>query len=416
MTSDSVEAGCSEVYEDVYPSAEELLMENSMPPLCNVCGRSFSNVNALRMHLVKSHDIVESAADSRLRHRSSNSEKGLSRKFHCPFMNCRCTRLNISFKSFKLLRQHALKVHNEKSLKCSLCNMAEFSLARDLKYHQRWRCLKRDSADKVVHEKLVKRHCNSPRPNKPVTEKTNAKNQMGLSSAKNKIKEREKVLPQKFLIVHRVIPLSLLSRSKFVPILPRTQHQRCNCGKSSVTTAKSSTQTDSVLQSDDIIDPLFQSTLDGSIIGNETSLSHQSISLISPGFSHVSSQASFPLMQIDVPVYETSDFHCQTCLPIGVESGTQIYPNDAVLHNAGSSERAVMTDSFVHGGDNSDTFGGFVSVATSTRQVESSVDSLDIDELLRHMETQTPGLFFNDALTQTADDLLNTCDPEWSAL
>lgn len=44
---------------------------------CNFCDQIFKNTNALRMHLVKTHNFIKSFSDIKLRHRlKKNSLKG----------------------------------------------------------------------------------------------------------------------------------------------------------------------------------------------------------------------------------------------------------------------------------------------------------------------------------------------------
>lgn len=62
--------------EDLYKHTEELDLN------CDQCHRGFKNINALRMHKVKTHNQVSTESDFRLRYRRQNPQKGLLNSLH----------------------------------------------------------------------------------------------------------------------------------------------------------------------------------------------------------------------------------------------------------------------------------------------------------------------------------------------
>uniref|UniRef100_A0A183UWN7 C2H2-type domain-containing protein n=1 Tax=Toxocara canis TaxID=6265 RepID=A0A183UWN7_TOXCA len=123
-------------FVDIRVSSEELAAVGASTG-CERCNRAFDNLNALRMHLVKTHNVVRSDADSRLFHRTPNLQKVahpggvecagyfwnksvfscVERRYYCPVKECRYNGGARYFSAYKLLHQHYKKVHMKKSLR-----------------------------------------------------------------------------------------------------------------------------------------------------------------------------------------------------------------------------------------------------------------------------------------------------------
>ncbi|XGW27797.1 hypothetical protein V3C99_007963 [Haemonchus contortus] len=123
---------------DVYPTRDEII-SNESDLQCPRCGKSFSNTSARRLHVVKTHGVLSCEGDKRIYERTSD---GLPRTYiyHCPAEGCR--KRDLRFEGMRNLKQHYIRVHTEKSIKCR-CG-ALFALQKDLLYHQKKRCLLRD--------------------------------------------------------------------------------------------------------------------------------------------------------------------------------------------------------------------------------------------------------------------------------
>uniref|UniRef100_A0A1I7WF40 C2H2-type domain-containing protein n=1 Tax=Heterorhabditis bacteriophora TaxID=37862 RepID=A0A1I7WF40_HETBA len=125
---------CTQVI-DLYPSEEEIIVKDD-DLKCNHCEKRFSNSSAKRMHLVKTHRIIECEEDRRLYDRSVSR---IVRTFiyHCPVEGC--LRRDVKFEGMRNLKQHYIRVHTIKTLLCK-CG-GKFALEKDLFYHQKTRCV-----------------------------------------------------------------------------------------------------------------------------------------------------------------------------------------------------------------------------------------------------------------------------------
>ncbi|OWF45089.1 ATM interactor-like [Mizuhopecten yessoensis] len=104
---------------------------NEPCPLEN-CGQIFSNTSCLRMHVTKTHGIVQKSSSARDKDKSAN----LPIEYHCPKTSCPYSLSSPRhFSSMKLLKQHYSKVHAEKKHKCEKCG-AGFGLSRDKERHE----------------------------------------------------------------------------------------------------------------------------------------------------------------------------------------------------------------------------------------------------------------------------------------
>ncbi|CDW54128.1 hypothetical protein TTRE_0000239701 [Trichuris trichiura] len=109
--------------------------DGTAAPLCEICGIRFKNVAAKHLHQRKSH-----FNGSLL---SGNGKRccltGPKVSFFCPISNCKRAKeatVQLPFASMRLVKQHYLKVHGDRSLLCSICGFRRFSLPRDLRYHE----------------------------------------------------------------------------------------------------------------------------------------------------------------------------------------------------------------------------------------------------------------------------------------
>ncbi|XP_022904127.1 uncharacterized protein [Onthophagus taurus] len=97
----------------VYPTVEELNKTGITAIHCpeQGCVSVFKSDSNLNLHLAKTHkkaDVLK--------------RESVQREYHCPEMKCVYHKTKY-FKSFKLLKQHYLKVHTEKMFECCSCNM-----------------------------------------------------------------------------------------------------------------------------------------------------------------------------------------------------------------------------------------------------------------------------------------------------
>ncbi|XP_019866699.1 ATM interactor isoform X2 [Aethina tumida] len=93
--------------EKIYPKIEELTTFNNKVqcPEEN-CGKFFSSEANLQLHQVKSHNKTELWS--------------IKKEFHCPEQTCIYHKTK-SFKSIKPLKQHYMKTHMQKTIKCTKC-------------------------------------------------------------------------------------------------------------------------------------------------------------------------------------------------------------------------------------------------------------------------------------------------------
>lgn len=110
------------------PTVAELLAPVG-PSVCTepLCGRRFTNSNALYLHVTRHHQ-----------------KKALQRRvppeygrllYICPAQQCISTKSH--FSSFKAVKQHYLKLHAQKTHKCGRCNSAAFATAALLRAHEK---------------------------------------------------------------------------------------------------------------------------------------------------------------------------------------------------------------------------------------------------------------------------------------
>ncbi|EYB84588.1 hypothetical protein Y032_0314g2246 [Ancylostoma ceylanicum] len=91
---------------DVYPTEEEIV-RNEGELICQLCGKSFSNISARRLHTVKTHGILSCEGDRRI---FEKVRDGHSRTYiyHCPAEPCR--KKSLSFDGMRNLKQHYFRV------------------------------------------------------------------------------------------------------------------------------------------------------------------------------------------------------------------------------------------------------------------------------------------------------------------
>lgn len=110
----------------ITPTRESLLKRTG-PIKCTEknCTSVVDSESHLNMHLAKKHGMEHLL------------KKPISKKqFHCPETDC-CYNTKMHFKQLKLLKQHYVKVHAEKSQVCEMCGKG-FSAESALKYHEEY--------------------------------------------------------------------------------------------------------------------------------------------------------------------------------------------------------------------------------------------------------------------------------------
>lgn len=95
---------------NIYPTSEELLTISNCVgcPECNMTFRSTSN---LTLHLTKTHQRTSLEKLDPLQ----------IKLYHCPETKCNYNTILKPFRTYKLLKQHYLKVHAVKQLSCAIC-------------------------------------------------------------------------------------------------------------------------------------------------------------------------------------------------------------------------------------------------------------------------------------------------------
>lgn len=94
----------------VYPTPQELMKVNSLLHCTEEgCSSIFSSESNLNLHLIKTHK----------KENIWSTDKS-SKEYHCPEISCIYNNQKF-FKTLKLLKQHYLKVHAEKTFQCNSC-------------------------------------------------------------------------------------------------------------------------------------------------------------------------------------------------------------------------------------------------------------------------------------------------------
>ncbi|KHJ43732.1 hypothetical protein D918_06237 [Trichuris suis] len=126
--------------------------DGTAAPLCEICGTRFRNIAAKHLHQRKSH-----FNGSLLSGKSKCCRlTGPKVSFFCPIANCKRAneaKVQLPFASMRLVKQHYLKVHGERSLLCSICGFRRFSLPRDLRYHENRCGIESDQIDDSVRSR-----------------------------------------------------------------------------------------------------------------------------------------------------------------------------------------------------------------------------------------------------------------------
>lgn len=79
------------VVEEIYPSVDELTrIETEIPCHVQGCSKIFLSSSALRMHVIKTHNMFANDVEKRLFSRlNSSSKKSTTKKvFYCPINDC----------------------------------------------------------------------------------------------------------------------------------------------------------------------------------------------------------------------------------------------------------------------------------------------------------------------------------------
>lgn len=127
--------------QKIYPSAEELSTINSTVRCPEEgCSSIFMSESNLNLHLAKTH-----------KKENLMTPTSVNREYYCPDLSCNYNDAK-SFKSLKLLKQHYLKVHSEKTYGCDTCD-SKFSTQAAKNRHSEY-----------CHAKFTCCECNSTYP------------------------------------------------------------------------------------------------------------------------------------------------------------------------------------------------------------------------------------------------------------
>ncbi|VDD87522.1 unnamed protein product [Enterobius vermicularis] len=348
--------------EDLYKHTEELDLN------CDQCHRGFKNINALRMHKVKTHNQVSTESDFRLRYRRQNPQKEVNKRYFCPVDGC--SHGKDYFMSLKLLKQHYMKVHVKKNLSCKKCGVAKFSLKRDLKYHQKRWCPQREFSE-VQQAK-----------NSIIEKGTSKKNQSTKTQETSNVHQHRK-RPESRVNVKKILVITLPAgcrSAQFVPIFPRKSLRSVSCQTAPEVSLGTVPETD-----------IYKEVHSRTYFSKDVATNVAAYDLCPPqqGFLPPVDSLSF---QSEQTPRRNEYYHPNAC-SFATQTPMNSTPDTQLLNcSVSQSDCAVQSN---------------LSEVPETRHVETDMDDFDFEEFLRNIETQTSESFGNDALTQTVNSFMD---------
>ncbi|XP_002739021.1 uncharacterized protein LOC100378387 [Saccoglossus kowalevskii] len=123
----------------VCPSVSDLCRETPTDVLCPVtgCGKIVKKPAALRMHLIKTHQVYKNADEKTLFTASKDQKKNITKHYYCPIDGCsRCIATKRPFMRLNQVKLHYIKMHGVKKLECKRCKK-KFGTKSDLNRHER---------------------------------------------------------------------------------------------------------------------------------------------------------------------------------------------------------------------------------------------------------------------------------------
>ncbi|XP_010246943.1 PREDICTED: zinc finger protein STOP1 homolog [Nelumbo nucifera] len=134
-------------YEVLELHKEEILALNTH--FCLICGKGFKRDANLRMHMRGHGDKFKTPEALANPNKRAKLELVQPRRYSCPFEGCKRNQKHEKFRPLKTIlcvKNHYRRSHCDKSYICSICNRKKFSVASDLKTHEKhcgkddWKC------------------------------------------------------------------------------------------------------------------------------------------------------------------------------------------------------------------------------------------------------------------------------------
>jgi len=100
---------------------------------CHLCNNKCDNLELLNKHIAQIHKVSQVLVGENVKFERPEKSTGLSCAFFCPMIRCKYHVAESSqtkyFKTFKLLKQHYIKVHSSKTHQCHSCSQTFGSAA-----------------------------------------------------------------------------------------------------------------------------------------------------------------------------------------------------------------------------------------------------------------------------------------------
>lgn len=203
----------------ITPIASDLLSNVMLKCLDKTCESTFQNYGNLCLHMSKHHKII-----------INNKDDFVIKQYYCPDINCKYNMDNLNlytsnknfFTNIRLLKQHYIKVHAEKSINCEICNKSFYNVTAKC-YHEKFcgtifKC--KDCNWKYNTLEALQTHCKRKGHTNDIEKKTNNKLQI-----KKQEKQRLTEILNKKTKYIKIVPNLTESNNKNITIPPKMSQQ-----------------------------------------------------------------------------------------------------------------------------------------------------------------------------------------------